>query len=64
MVAVMTSPDTILEGDVIENVQLVGLPLMRGVAVVLATERVVSSMVLVSVTSPEVDCSIMYVSLE
>ena len=52
----MTSPTAILEGEIIEKVQFVGLPLMRGVAVVLATERVVSSMVFVSVTSPDVDC--------
>ena len=62
--AEITSPATMLEGEVIEKVQFVGLPLIRGVAVVLETERVVSSMLLVSVTSPEVDCSIMKVSLE
>lgn len=61
----MTSPTAILEGEVIENVQFVGFPLMRGAAVVLATERVVSSTVLMSgVTSLEMDCSIMKVSLE
>lgn len=64
IVAEITSPATMLEGEVIEKVQFVGLPLIRGVAVVLETERVVSSMILVSVTSPEVDCSIMKVSLE
>lgn len=64
IVAEITSPATMLEGEVIEKVQFVGLPLIRGVAVVLETERVVSSMLLVSVTSPEVDCSIMKVSLE
>lgn len=42
IVAEMMSPATIFEGEVIEKVQFVGLPLIRGVAVVLETERVVS----------------------